>query len=183
MSIFFFVYVVRFHTALFASEPETKQKHIPFIGSSIHLYYSLFRSRPRPHLYNWDSVSHPSAIVVFTPAQKIRTKGGSELEFDSIEPNKTGVNAPIGWTWGGNNQITKMADYNGSSVALENIVICLEQGKNQILSAIMKADFPHVCNVPTLLTNALNQTQKGLYAHKIFPMRSNSFAFKCSDVM
>lgn len=35
---------------------------------------------------------------------------------------------------------------------------------------------------PTLLTNALNQTQKGLYAHKIFPMASNSFAFKRCDI-
>ncbi len=38
---------------------------------------------------------HPSAIAVFTPAQKIHTKGGNELEIDSIEPNKTGVNTPI----------------------------------------------------------------------------------------
>ncbi len=28
------------------------------------------------------------ALGVFTPVQKIRTKGGNELEFDSVEPNK-----------------------------------------------------------------------------------------------
>ncbi len=53
----------------------------------------------RDHLFSWVSeqlfVVHPSAIAVFTPAQKIRTKGGSELVFDSIEPNKTGANTPL----------------------------------------------------------------------------------------
>ncbi len=45
--------------------------------------------------------AHQSAIGVFTPAQKIRTKGGNkpefvliEPEFVLIEPNKTGVNTP-----------------------------------------------------------------------------------------
>ncbi len=33
--------------------------------------------------------------MVQAPAQKIRTKGGNELEFDSIEPNKTGVSTPL----------------------------------------------------------------------------------------
>ncbi len=50
----------------------------------------------RDHLFSWVSVrlfgSHPSEIAVFTPAQMIRTKRGNELEFDSVEPNKTGVN-------------------------------------------------------------------------------------------
>lgn len=35
---------------------------------------------------------------------------------------------------------------------------------------------------PTALTNALNQTQKGLYAHKIFPTASNLFASKRFDI-
>ncbi len=52
----------------------------------------------RDHLFSWVSVwlfgPHSSAIAVFTPAQKIRTKGGNKLEFDSIETNKTGVNTP-----------------------------------------------------------------------------------------
>ncbi len=39
--------------------------------------------------------AHPSAITVFTPAQKIHTKGANELDFDSIKPNKTGVNSPL----------------------------------------------------------------------------------------
>ena len=50
----------------------------------------------RDHLFSWVSVRlfglHQSAIAVFTPAQKIRTKGGNKLELDSIEPNKSGVN-------------------------------------------------------------------------------------------
>lgn len=48
-----------------------------------------------------------------------------------------------------------MSDYNGSNVALENIVICLEQGKNHILSAFTvirhhEGCFPHMCNVSSL---------------------------------
>ncbi len=51
----------------------------------------------RDNQFSWVSVwlfgAHPIVIAVFTPAQKI--KGGNELEFDSIEPNKTGVNTPL----------------------------------------------------------------------------------------
>ncbi len=54
----------------------------------------------RDHLFSWVSVrlfgAHPSVIAVFTPAQKIHTKGTpNEHEFDSIEPNETGVNTPL----------------------------------------------------------------------------------------
>ncbi len=38
---------------------------------------------------------HPNAIAVFTPAQKIHTKGGNEPEFVLIKLNKTGVNTPL----------------------------------------------------------------------------------------
>ncbi len=67
------------------------------------LVYSFNRTRVRleadwDHLFSWVSVrlfgSHPSVTAVFTPAQKIHTKGVNQLEFDSIEPNKTGVNTP-----------------------------------------------------------------------------------------
>jgi len=39
--------------------------------------------------------AHPSVIAVFTPAQKIRTKRGNKLEFDSI---KTDVNPALNFT-------------------------------------------------------------------------------------
>ncbi len=59
----------------------------------------------RDHLFSWVSVrlfgAHQSAIAVFTPAQKIRTKGGNKPEFVLIEPNKTGVNTPLVWAGGG----------------------------------------------------------------------------------
>ncbi len=59
-------------------------------------YQSSFGTEPE--LFSWVSVrlfgAHQSAIAVFTPAQKIRTKGGNEPEFVLIEPNKTGVNTP-----------------------------------------------------------------------------------------
>ncbi len=100
MLIFFLLGAVRFHTALFASEPEivNKTTHVlnvihSFIGSSIQPYQSSFGSSAgsRVRLFS----AHLSPIAVFTPAQKVRTKGGNELEFDSIEPNKTGVNTPL----------------------------------------------------------------------------------------
>ncbi len=79
---------VGFHTALFGSEPETKLNHMWCLKSSIHWFiHSTVLVSVR--LFG----PHPSGV--FTPAQKIHTKGGNQLEFDSIEPNKTGVNTPI----------------------------------------------------------------------------------------
>ncbi len=67
-----------------------------FLRSSIQPYQL---EADRDHLFGWVLVRlfglHLSAIAVFTPAQKIHIKGGNELEFDSIEPNKTGVNTAI----------------------------------------------------------------------------------------
>ncbi len=95
---------VCFHTALFASEPETVIKTtcvLEVIHSLVHPI-NCTRVRleaDRDHLFSWVLVRlfdpHPSAIAVFTPAQKIHTKGENELEFDLIEPNKTGVNTPL----------------------------------------------------------------------------------------
>jgi len=39
--------------------------------------------------------THPNGIAVFTPAQKICTKGENKLVFDSIKPNKTGFNSRL----------------------------------------------------------------------------------------
>ncbi len=81
-----FLGVVRFHTALFASEPEIVNKTTRVLRSSIQLYQSLFGAGPRPPLQLGPGIvvwsAFPSAIAVFTPAQKIRTKVGNELEFD-----------------------------------------------------------------------------------------------------
>ncbi len=97
-SRFFWFGAVRFHTALFTSEPETKKntRELKVIQS---LVYPFNHTRVRleadwDHLFSWVSVRLFSVTAVFTPAQKIRTKGVNELEFDSIEPNKTGVNTP-----------------------------------------------------------------------------------------
>ncbi len=69
----------RFHTALFASEPETVNKTtrvLKVIHSLVHPF-----NRLRVHL-EADSVRlfgvHPIAIAVFTPAQNIHTKGGKQ---------------------------------------------------------------------------------------------------------
>ncbi len=101
MLIFFFFGAVRFHTALFASEPETVNKttHVLKVIHSLVHPFSCTRvglDADRVHLFSSVSVRclDPSAIAVFTPAQKIHTKG-NKLEFDSIEPNKTGVNTPL----------------------------------------------------------------------------------------
>ncbi len=95
MLIFLFG-AVRFHTALFASEPETVNKTTRVLKVIHSLVHPFNRLRVRLEA---DSVRlfgvHPIAIAVFTPAQNIRTKGGNEPEFDSIEPNKTGVNTPL----------------------------------------------------------------------------------------
>ncbi len=61
------------------------------LRSSIHLFIHLtvlssFGNGP---------IAVFSAIAVFTPAQKIRTKGVNELEFDSIKPIKIGVDTPL----------------------------------------------------------------------------------------
>ncbi len=94
---------VRFHTALFASEPEFVNKTTRVLKVIHSLVHPFNRTRvcleaDLDHLFNWVSVQlfgpHMSVIAVFTPAQKILTKGRNELEFDSIEPNKTGVNTP-----------------------------------------------------------------------------------------
>ncbi len=84
---------VRFHTALFASEPEIINKTTRVLKVIHSLVHPFNRTRvrleaDRDHLFSWDSVrlfgAHPSATAVFTPAQKIRTKRGNKLEFDSI---------------------------------------------------------------------------------------------------
>ncbi len=94
---------VCFHTVLFASEPKTVNKTTRVLKVIHSLVHPFNRTRVRlepdwDHLFSWVSVRlfgpHQSAIAVFAPAQKIRTKGGNELEFDSVEPNKTGVNTP-----------------------------------------------------------------------------------------
>ncbi len=94
---------VRLHTALFASEPETVNKTTHALKVIHSLVHPFNRTRVRlepdwDHHFSWVSVRlfgpHPRAIAVFTPAQKICIRGGNELEFDSIEPNKTGVNTP-----------------------------------------------------------------------------------------
>ncbi len=91
--------VVCFHTALFASEPETVNKTTRVLRVIHSLVHPFNRTRvnledDRDHLFSWVSVRlfgvRLSAIAVFTPAQKVRTKGGNELEFDLIEPNKIG---------------------------------------------------------------------------------------------
>lgn len=46
----------------------------------------------------------------------------------------------------------------------------------------MKAVFTHVCNVSNLTDQCFEPNAKGLYAHKLFPMASNSFAFKWCDI-
>ncbi len=91
--------VVHFHTALFASEPEIVNKMTRVLKVIHSLVHPFSRIRvcleaDRDHLFSWVQVfgQHPNAIAVFTPALKIRTKGGNGLEFDSIKPNKTGVN-------------------------------------------------------------------------------------------
>ncbi len=72
--------MVRFHTALFASEPEIVNKaHV--LRSSIKPNQSSELSRVSVRLFG----PHQSAIAVFTPAQKIHTKGRNELELDSIQ--------------------------------------------------------------------------------------------------
>ncbi len=92
--------MVHFHTALFASEPEIVNKTTRVLKVIHSLVHPFSRTRvcleaDRDHLFSWVQVfgQHPNAIAVFTPALKIRTKGGNELEFDSIKLNKTGVNA------------------------------------------------------------------------------------------
>ncbi len=94
---------VRFHTALFASEPETVNKTTHMLKLIHSLVHPFNRTKVRleadwDHLFSWVSERlfglHPSAIGLFTPAQKVHTKGGNKLEFDSTEPNKTGVNTP-----------------------------------------------------------------------------------------
>ncbi len=66
---------VRYHTALFASEPETVNE-ITHVLMVIHsLVYPFNRTRERTETTS-SAFAHPSAIAVFTPAQKIRTKGG-----------------------------------------------------------------------------------------------------------
>ncbi len=104
MLIFFLFGEIRFHTALFASEPETVNKTTRVFKVIHSLIHPFNRTRvhveaDRDHLFSWVSVqlfgAHPSVNAVLTPAQKSCTKGGNELEFDSIEPNKTGVNTPL----------------------------------------------------------------------------------------
>ncbi len=100
MLIFLFS-VVHFHTAIFASEPKIVNDATRVLRSSIHWFIhstvpEFILDPDREQLFSWVPVRlfgpHPSAI--HTPAQKIHTKGGNELEFDSIEPYKTGVNTP-----------------------------------------------------------------------------------------
>ncbi len=103
MLILFGLVHVRFHTALFASQTETVNKTTSVLKVIHSLVHPLHQTRvclepDRDRLFSWVSVRlfgpHPSAIAVFTPAQKIRTKGGNELELNSIKLNKTGVNTP-----------------------------------------------------------------------------------------
>ncbi len=105
VDFFFWVWcgVVRLHTVLFVSEPETVNK-TTCVFKVIHTLVHPFNhtrvslEAGRDHLFSWVWVRlfgpHLSAIAVFTPAEKIRSKGENELEFDSIGPNKTGVNTP-----------------------------------------------------------------------------------------
>ncbi len=79
---------VCFHTVLFASVNKTTRV-LKVIHSLVHPFNcTRVRLEPdRDHLFSWVSVRlfgpHQSAIAVFAPAQKIRTKGGNELEFKS----------------------------------------------------------------------------------------------------
>ncbi len=69
----------------------------PFIGSSIQPYQSSFGTGPRPPLQlglGTGVWSAPECDCCIHTCPNIRTKGGNELEFDSIKPNKTGVNTP-----------------------------------------------------------------------------------------
>ncbi len=84
MLIFVLFGAVRFHTALFASEPETVNKTTRVLKVIHSLVHPFNRTRvrleaDRDHFFSWVSVRlfdpHPSVIAVFTPAQKIRTKG------------------------------------------------------------------------------------------------------------
>ncbi len=86
-----FLGVVRFHTALFASEPEIVNKTTRVLRSSIHWFihstvpefvWSRTETTSSAGSRYCCLVRIPSAIAVFTPAQKIRTKVGNELEFD-----------------------------------------------------------------------------------------------------
>ncbi len=72
------------------------------IGSDQDWFTSALEA-DQDHLFSWVSVRlygvHQSTIAVFTPAQKIRTKGGNKPELVLIEPNKTGVNTPLVKSW------------------------------------------------------------------------------------
>ncbi len=107
--LFWFV-VVRLHTVLFVSEPETVNKTTCVFKVTHTLVHPFNRTRvsnctpvrtkqpyrdPAEEVVSvWLFGPHRSTIAVFKPAQKIRSKGENELEFDSIGPNKTGVNTP-----------------------------------------------------------------------------------------
>ncbi len=74
------------------------------------------------HLNTIFTLVPPIAIAmgVFTPVQKIRTKGGNELEFDSVEPNKTGVNTAIALGCAPNNRTeTKLKRFQMNSGTVE----------------------------------------------------------------
>ncbi len=75
-----------FHTALFASEQETVNKTICVLEVIHSLVHPFNHTRvsleaERDHLFSWVLVRlfgpYPSVIAVFTPAQKICTKGGN----------------------------------------------------------------------------------------------------------
>ncbi len=100
---FFWFGAVRLHAVLFVSEPETVNKTTCVFKVTHTLVHPFNRTRvslevDRDHLFSWVWVwlfgLHRSTIAVFKPAQKIRTKRENELEFDSIGPNKSGVNTP-----------------------------------------------------------------------------------------
>ncbi len=92
----FFCFLVWFTFTLLFLQVNRTTRVLKVIHSLVHPFSRtrVCLEADRDHLFSWVQVfgQHPNAIAVFTPALKIRTKGGNELEFDSIKPNKTGVN-------------------------------------------------------------------------------------------
>ncbi len=98
-----FFFEVRFHTALFACEPEivnkpTCAKVIHSLGHPFNCTRVHLESGPGPPLQlglgtvDW---SAPECDCCIHTCPKVPHQRGNELEFDSIEPNKTGVNTPL----------------------------------------------------------------------------------------
>ncbi len=80
MLIFFCLVRFAFTPSLYISEPETENKTTRVINIVNSLVHPFKRTIISLEFFSWVSVqlfgAHPSAIAVFTPAQKIRSKRG-----------------------------------------------------------------------------------------------------------